>query len=58
MEPFDLAEAKQVWLAAIGEAEAFVRERPPEEDGCLYYASAGRGVRAPGVPDSRYPGPL
>ncbi len=47
VEPFDLVEAKQVWLAAVGEAEAFVRERPPEEDGCLYYATDKREFVVP-----------
>jgi len=39
-EPFDLARAKETWLAALGETDAFVRGRPPEEYGCLYYAAA------------------
>jgi hypothetical protein len=37
-EPFDLASAKQEWLSALRQAEAFARERPPEESGCLYYS--------------------
>jgi hypothetical protein len=37
-EPFDLAAAKQEWLSALRRAEAFARERPPEEIGCLYYS--------------------
>jgi hypothetical protein len=37
-EPFDLSRAKDTWLAALAEADAFVRARPPEESGCLYYA--------------------
>lgn len=32
------ARGKDLWLGALGEAEAFVRERPPEESGCLYYS--------------------
>ena len=40
-EPFELTEAKQAWLAALADAEAFAKARPPEEWGCLYY-SAGR----------------
>ncbi|NIR46153.1 MAG: nucleotidyl transferase AbiEii/AbiGii toxin family protein [Gemmatimonadetes bacterium] len=39
-EPFDLVEAKQDWLQALASAEAFARERPPEELGCLYYSEA------------------
>lgn len=35
--PFDLGEAKQTWLAALADAEAFIESRPPEESGCLYY---------------------
>lgn len=38
-EPFDLANAKQAWLAALADAETFVRQRPPEESGCLYYST-------------------
>ncbi|MFQ6046921.1 MAG: nucleotidyl transferase AbiEii/AbiGii toxin family protein [Gemmatimonadales bacterium] len=37
-EPFDLVAGKQVWLAALEEAEAFVRSRPPDEIGCLYFS--------------------
>jgi hypothetical protein len=37
--PFDLTAAKQEWLSALRGAEAFARERPPEESGCLYYSS-------------------
>jgi hypothetical protein len=36
--PFDLPRGKQTWLAALAEAETFVRRRPPDEYGCLYYA--------------------
>lgn len=39
-EPFDLPAAKKTWLAALADAEAFVRQRAPEELGCLYYASS------------------
>lgn len=39
-EPFDLHSAKEEWLEALAFAEAFVRERPPEELGCLYYLAA------------------
>jgi hypothetical protein len=37
-QPFNLTEAKQTWLGALADADAFVRERPPEESGCLYYS--------------------
>ena len=47
VEPFDLAKGKEVWLAALGEAERFVRERPPEEYGCLYYVPEQRKFVAP-----------
>jgi hypothetical protein len=39
-EPFDLVAAKQTWLAALAEAEGFARTRPPDEIGCLYYATS------------------
>jgi hypothetical protein len=37
-EPFDLVASKQTWLAALAKAEAFARERPAAELGCLYYS--------------------
>lgn len=36
-EPVDLQALKSEWLAALESAEEFVRNRPPEEVGCLYY---------------------
>lgn len=38
-DPFDLPAAKETWLSALADAEVFVRQRPPDELGCLYYAS-------------------
>lgn len=38
-ESFDLVAAKQTWLAALEEAESFAHARPPDEIGCLYYAT-------------------
>jgi hypothetical protein len=40
--PFDLVQAREVWLAALAEAEHFARERPPDELGCLYYSHAAK----------------
>jgi hypothetical protein len=37
--PVDLHELKSEWLAALDATEDFVRHRPPEEAGCLYYAT-------------------
>ena len=45
--PFDLPSTKQVWLDALGEAESFAQARPPEESGCLYYATAQRQFVVP-----------
>jgi len=39
-EPFHLVRAKQTWLEALAEADAFIRSRPPDEIGCLYWSSA------------------
>lgn len=36
--PIDPRELKVEWLGALEAADAFVRRRPPEEAGCLYYA--------------------
>lgn len=38
-EPFDLVAAKVEWLAALDTADVFIRSRPPEEMGCLYWSS-------------------
>jgi hypothetical protein len=46
----DLPSTKETWLAALAQAEAFARERPPEESGCLYYAADRRSFV---VPDGR-----
>ena len=37
-EPVDLSALKSTWLRALDGADAFVRSRPPEEAGCLYYS--------------------
>jgi len=37
-EPIDLQALKATWLSALDGAEGFVRSRPAEEVGCLYYA--------------------
>lgn len=37
--PVDLAESKLAWLAALEEAERFIRSRPADEVGCLYYST-------------------
>lgn len=56
--PFDLVEAKGRWLEALEHAEEFVRARPPDELGCLYYAqdegrfvvpSAGEDLDSQGI---------
>ncbi|MEP6619386.1 MAG: nucleotidyl transferase AbiEii/AbiGii toxin family protein [bacterium] len=39
-EPFDLIAAKSTWLSALSDAETFVRSRPPDEIGCLYWSPA------------------
>jgi hypothetical protein len=38
VEAFDLRTAKQAWLEALAEVEAFARARPADELGCLYYS--------------------
>ena len=38
MEPLDLQELKEDWLTALAGADAFVRSRPSDEAGCLYYS--------------------
>lgn len=48
---FDLPGARGAWTKALAEADGFVRERPPEEYGCLYYSSVEQRfvVPRPGV---------
>jgi hypothetical protein len=36
--PVDLPALKSTWLSALDAAERFVRSRPPNEIGCLYYS--------------------
>lgn len=45
--PVDLPALKTRWLAALAEAEAFVRSRPPSEAGCLYYSASEARFVAP-----------
>lgn len=49
-EPVDPHELKSEWLAALDDAETFVRRRPPEEAGCLYYAVDQRRFVDPDEP--------
>ena len=58
VEPFDLVAAKRTWLGALADAEAFARERPADELGCLYYSertkafvvpAAGRALAEQGI---------
>ena len=46
--PVDLPALKARWLDALSEADAFVRSRPPEQVGCLYYSRSLAGFVAPG----------
>ncbi len=36
--PLDLVECKEAWRATLRDAAEFIRERPYEEAGCLYYS--------------------
>lgn len=36
--PIDLQQVKEAWLAALVDAERFVRAQPPGEAGCLYWS--------------------
>ena len=47
VKPFDLVAAKEIWLAALGDAEAFAHSRPPTEAGCLYYSAREQRFMAP-----------
>jgi len=43
----DLHQMKQNWLGYLGEAEIFIRSRPPQEVGCLYYSKKKKNFVAP-----------
>lgn len=45
--PFDLVKAKVKWLAALDDAEEFIRRRPPTEIGCLYWSAARQSFVMP-----------
>ena len=45
--PLDAVAAKAQWREALTDAEAFVRERPSEEVGCVYADPNTGLVRAP-----------
>lgn len=54
VKPVDPTALKSRWLAALDQAEAFVRRRPPEEAGCLYYSPSRGAFVTPGadIPDA------
>lgn len=39
-QPFDPVASKETWLSALEGADSFVRERPADETGCLYYSAS------------------
>lgn len=47
--PIDLPSLKARWLAALDEADTFVRSRPPDEMGCLYHSPGLARFVAPGA---------
>ena len=48
VEPVDLPAMKRKWMAALDSAEAFIRSRPAEEIGCLYYSTGEKRFVEPG----------
>lgn len=46
--PVDLPEMKRKWLAALDSADEFIRSRPAEEIGCLYYSPGEKKFIEPG----------
>ena len=49
VEPVDLPALKTQWLAALSDADAFVRSRPPADVGALYYSTSLARFVAPGT---------
>ncbi len=50
--PVNLPALKAAWLDALDQAEAFLRARPPEEIGCLYYSKSRKTFVQPGAGDA------
>jgi len=50
-EKLDPQALKADWLAALDSVDAFVRQRPPSEAGCLYYSTTRRDFVDPERPD-------
>ncbi len=46
-EPFDPVASKETWLAALAEADSFIRSRPTAETGCLYYCASAEAFVIP-----------
>ena len=44
VEPIDPLELKRQWLLELDDAEAFVKQRPVEEVGCLYWNTVDQQV--------------
>jgi hypothetical protein len=49
--PVDLSALKAEWTAALEQADGFIRSRPPDEVGCLYYSPTERAFVAPKAGD-------
>jgi len=47
VEPYDPVVGKETWLAALDEADSFVRSRPTEETGCLYFSARDEAFALP-----------
>ncbi|MBM4131720.1 hypothetical protein FJ250_11945 [bacterium] len=47
--PVDLHATKATWLAALEDAESFVRGRDPAEAGCLYWSPSRQAFTCPGT---------
>jgi hypothetical protein len=47
-KPVDLSAMKRKWMAALESAEEFIRSRPAQEIGCLYYSPGEKRFAAPG----------
>jgi hypothetical protein len=48
VEPVDLQQLKTKWLAALDAANTFIKSRPPQEIGCLYYSRIENRFIEPG----------
>jgi hypothetical protein len=54
VKPFDLVAAKVEWLDALQHADDFIRRRPPNEAGCLYWSTSQKAFVMPSSDEDQH----